>query len=474
MTAGHHPATPVEDTGGMRVIWLLVASAFVMILNETIILVALPAVIADLGVPVTTAQWLTSGFLLTMAVVIPITGFLLQRFPPRAVYLTSMGLFCSGTLLAALAPGFAVLMTGRIVQAAGTAVMVPLLMTSVIRLVPAERRGAMMGTITVVIAVAPAVGPTVSGLILSVLGWRWTFWAVLPIALLAMAAGARWLRVESETRYVPLDLLSVPLAILAFGGIVWGLTAVGESARGHTPVPVWLPMAVGVLAMVVFVTRQLRLQREDRALLDLRPLSHRAFAVPVVLMALTFMALFGVIILMPLYIQDVLGAAPFVTGLALLPGGLVMGLMGPIVGRLYDRHGVRPLAVPGAAVAACALWAFVTLDATSPLWHLVAMHVVLVLGISFMVTPLMTDALGRLPTGQDAHGSAIVTTTQQVAGAAGTALFVTVMALASTGATTGADAHGARIAFLTAALIATAAAPLTLLTGTRTREPATT
>jgi DHA2 family lincomycin resistance protein-like MFS transporter len=363
-------------------------------------------------------------------------------------------------------------MTGRIVQAAGTAVMVPLLMTSVIRLVPAERRGAMMGTITVVIAVAPAIGPTVSGLILSVFDWRFTFWAVLPIALLALAAGARRLRVESETRYVPLDLVSVPLAILAFGGIVWGLTAVGASARGHSPVPVWLPTVVGVVAMVVFIARQLRLQREERALLDLRPLAHRAFAVPVVLMALTFMALFGVIILMPLYIQDVLGAPPFVTGLALLPGGLVMGLMGPIVGRLYDRYGVRPLAIPGAAVAAGALWAFVTLDASSALWQLVAMHVVLVLGVSFMITPLMTDALGQLPTGMDAHGSAIVATLQQVAGAAGTALFVTVMALASSGAGTGADADGARVAFLTAALIATAAAPLTLFTGSRSREPA--
>lgn len=473
MTAGH-PADPTvgeQDTQGTRVIWLLVASAFVMILNETIVLVALPAVITDLGISVLTAQWLTSGFLLTMAVVIPITGYLLQRFPPRGVYLASMGLFCSGTLLAALSPGFPALMTGRIVQAAGTAVMVPLLMTSVIRLVPVHRRGAMMGTITIVIAVAPAIGPTVSGLILSVLGWRFTFWAVLPVALIALAAGARWLRVSAQTRRVPLDVLSVPLAVIGFGGLVWGLTAIGEAARGYSPVPAWLPIIVGVLAMVAFVVRQLRLQRQERALLDLRPLAHRAFAVPVVLMALTFMALFGVLILMPLYIQEVMGAAPFVTGLALLPGGLVMGLLGPIVGRLYDRYGVRPLAVPGSVVAAGALWAFVTLDASSPLWHLVAMHMLLVLGISFMITPLMTDALGQLPAGLESHGSAIVATLQQVAGAAGTALFVTVMALASTGTSDVADAHGAQVAFLTAALIATVAAPLTLFTGSRTREP---
>ena len=195
-----------------------------MILNETIMSVALPALVADLDVTIGTAQWLTSGFLLTMAVVIPITGFLLQRYTPRQVYLASMTLFSTGTLIAALAPGFPMLMAGRIVQAAGTAVMVPLLMTSVIRLVPAERRGATMGTITVVIAVAPAIGPTLSGVILTTLGWRWMFWIVLPIALLALAAGARWLRVRSQTRPVPLDLLSVALSALGFGGLVFGLS----------------------------------------------------------------------------------------------------------------------------------------------------------------------------------------------------------------------------------------------------------
>jgi len=206
-TDANSAASPAGDSVGAPsptspslVIWLLVASAFVMILNETIMSVALPALIADLGVTVGTAQWLTSGFLLTMAVVIPVTGFLLQRFPPRLVYLMSMSLFSLGTLISALAPGFPVLMTGRIVQAAGTAVMVPLLMTSVIRLVPVERRGSTMGTMTVVIAVAPAIGPTLSGVILTMLGWRWMFWVVLPIALLALTAGAMWLRIAAETR----------------------------------------------------------------------------------------------------------------------------------------------------------------------------------------------------------------------------------------------------------------------------------
>ena len=456
-----------ETRAASVVIGLLVGSAFVMILNETIMSVALPALVASLGVTVGTAQWLTSGFLLTMAVVIPVTGFLLQRFPPRRIYVASMSLFATGTLIAALAPGFPLLLTGRIVQACGTAVMVPLLMTSVIRLVPVERRGTMMGTITVVIAVAPAIGPTLSGFILTALGWRWMFWIVLPIALVALAVGMRWLRIAAQPRRVPLDLLSVLLSALAFGGLVFGLSGVGEAARGEALVNPWLPTAVGVAAMAVFVHRQLRLQRDGRALLDLRPLAFRPFLVSVVLVVLSMMSLFGALILLPLYLQDVLGVTAFVTGLVVLPGGLVMGLLGPFIGRLYDRIGSRRLVIPGAAVLTAALWAFTMLDGSSPLWQVIANHVVLVVGLSLMMTPLITDALGQLPSDLDSHGSAIMATLQQVAGAAGTALFITVMTLAAADPRAGTDVPGARAAFLCAAIIATVALPVTLLVGRR-------
>jgi DHA2 family lincomycin resistance protein-like MFS transporter len=293
------------------------------------------------------------------------------------------------------------------------------------------------------------------------------FWIVLPIALVALSAGARWLRIVSQARPVPLDVVSVLLSALAFGGLVFGLSLVGESARGEALVAPWLPAVVGALALTVFAGRQLRLQRSGRALLDLRPLGHRPFLVSVVLLVLGMMSLFGVLILLPLYLQDVLRVDPFVTGLAVLPGGLVMGLLGPLVGRLYDRIGARRLIIPGALVLAAALWTFSTLHQSSPLWEIVALHVVLVVGLSLMFTPLMTDALGQLPGELDSHGSAIMATLQQVAGAAGTALFVTVMTLASADAARGTDIAGARAAFLCAAIIATVALPLTLLVGRR-------
>ena len=384
-----------------------------------------------------------------------------------------MTLFSTGTLLAALAPGFAVLLVARVVQASGTAVMVPLLMTTMLTLIPAERRGQTMGTISIVIAVAPAVGPTISGLILSALGWRWMFWIVLPIALIALACGAIWLRVpDTSNREAPLDTVSVVLSGLGFAGLVYGLSSVGEAVRGsHSGLPPWVPVLIGAVALVVFVLRQLRLQRRDAALLDLRPFTSSTYTVSLIQVALGFTALFGGLILLPLYLQNVLGRSAFVTGLVVLPGGLAMGLLGPIVGRLYDRLGARPLVLPGAIALSASLWMFTTLGASSPLWEIVAIHVVLMASLAMMFTPLMTSSLGSLPAHLYSHGSAILTTLQQVAGAAGTALFITVMTLASLDAAGGVDMTGLRAAFVTAAVISLLVVLLAFFAG-RGRTPA--
>ncbi|WP_405540780.1 DHA2 family efflux MFS transporter permease subunit [Streptomyces sp. NBC_00075] len=446
------------------VIGLLVASAFVMIFNETIMSVALPNLMSDLSIGVTTAQWLTSSYLLTMAVVIPTTGFLVQRFPSRAIFLTAMALFVAGTLLAALAPGFSVLLAGRIVQASGSAMMLPLLMTTILRLIPGERRGRAMGTISVVIAVAPAIGPTMSGLVLARLGWRWLFWSVLPLAVFALVFGALRFHLAPRVRRVPLDVVSVVLSAIGFSGLVYGLSSIGEAASGgHQVLPPWSTLGAGTVALVAFVLRQLRLQRTERAFLNLRPLSYRPFVLAVLLMGLSMVSLFGSITLLPLYVQNVQGRDTLTTGLLLLPGGLVMGLLAPLVGRLYDRRGPVPLVVPGAIVLSAALWSFTTLDSASPLWHVVAFHVGMSVGVALMLTPLITNALGSLPDGIDSHGSAIVNTLQQVAGAAGTAVFITVMTANSTAPGGAADAPGLHAAFLVAGLLSLAAVAVSLL-----------
>ncbi|MDQ1127707.1 DHA2 family lincomycin resistance protein-like MFS transporter [Microbacterium sp. SORGH_AS 505] len=467
------PAPAPTRTG--PVIALLVVAAFVVILNETTMSVALTDIVADLGITVATGQWLTTGFLLTMAVVIPLTGYLLERFTLRTVFFAAMTLFSAGTLIAALAPGFEFLLAGRIVQASGTAIMMPLLFTTVLNIVPPSHRGRMMGTITVVIAVAPAIGPTVSGLILSTLTWHAIFWVMLPISLIAIALGAVWVKNVTETRPdARFDVLSVPLSALGFGGLIYGFSAIGESASGHAPVPVAIPLVVGALALVLFVLRQLHLQKTDSALLDLRTFQTRAFSLAVVLVVVVFAALFGSIVLLPIYLQQVLGLDVLGIGLMLLPGGILMGAMAPFVGNAFDRVGPTPLVIPGMIIAAAALWGMTLFDANTGVPFVIAVHLALNLGLGLTFTPLLTSALGSLPRRYYPYGSATVGTLQQVAGAAGTALFVTIMTVTTAAGL--ADGHtevlakagGVHAAFLVGAIVASAAVVLALFV----RKPA--
>src|SRR5690606_22443453 len=228
---------------------------------------------------------------------IPTTGYLMTRLSLRTVFLLAMSSFLVGTLLAASAPVFGMLVVGRVVQAVGTALMMPLLFTTVLNVVPAERRGRTMGVISIVIAVAPAVGPTIGGVVLDQLSWRWMFWLVLPIAGLATLFGALWIRNVTEPRAVPLDAPSVMLSALGFSGLVFGLSSIGEAAEGDPLMPVWIPLVVGVLSLAAFAVRQVGLG--DEALLDLRAFLTPAFSLATVLVAISMMALFGTLILLP-------------------------------------------------------------------------------------------------------------------------------------------------------------------------------
>lgn len=445
-----------------RVIWLLLAATFVVILNETIMTVAIPKLMDDLKIDALAAQWLSTAFMLTMAIVIPITGFLLQRFTTRTMFIAAMSLFSLGTLTAALAPGFAVLVGARVIQASGTAMMLPLLMTTLMTLVPPAKRGRTMGNVSIVISVAPAIGPTISGFILNYLAWRWIFLIVLPIALVMLLIGMRFVENVTETQKVRIDVLSVILSALGFGGLVYGLSLSGESggASGASAGPaLWISLAIGVVGLASFIVRQLILQRSDRALLDLRTFRSPVFTVSIVLMAISTAAMFGVIIVLPLYLQHVLHLDTLSTGLLLLPGGLVMGLAAPFVGRLYDRFGPRVLVVPGSVLVSLALWSLAFVTEHTPVGMVLAAHVVMSLGLALMFTPLFTAGLGAVPPHLYSHGSAIVGTVQQVGGAAGTALLVAVLsaqtaALSAGGASLDvATAGGIKAAFFAAAII---------------------
>ncbi|WP_142057131.1 DHA2 family efflux MFS transporter permease subunit [Pseudarthrobacter sp. B4EP4b] len=459
-TEGTTPAAPEKmSRESVTVISTLLVATFVVILNETIMNVALQRLMVDLQVDAPTVQWLSTGFMLTMAVVIPTTGFILQTLSTRAVFMLAMGLFAGGTALAAVAPGFEILLLARIVQAGGTAIMLPLLMTTILTLVPMAKRGAVMGNVSIAISVAPAMGPTVSGLILEHFTWRFMFVFVLPVALAALAIGAKYLTNVGETEKAKLDALSVILTVPAFGGLVYGLSQIGGGQAGPGVAAI-SALVIGVASLTVFVLRQLRLQKGDAPLLDLHAFNFRMFTVSVLLMVVAMMALFGGVILLPLYLQEIRGLGSLETGLALLPGGLAMGLLGPVIGRLFDKVGPLPLTVTGSVLMVVALWQFSMLDAGTPVWWIVTLHVGLSFGLALLFTPAFTTGLNPLPPHLYSHGSAIMSTTQQVAGAAGTALLVSIFAVVS--AASGLVA-GMSAAFLTATVIAFAAVVLSAM-----------
>ena len=458
--------TPAIDTGQRRaprgLVPILLVAAFVVILNETALNVALQRIMDDLRIDERLAQWLTTAFMLTMAVVIPATGWLIQRLGTCLAYVTALGLFSAGTLICLVSPSIGPLLAGRVVQASGTAIMMPLLMTTLMQVVDPHRRGAVMGNVSMVISVAPAVGPTLSGLLLQVGSWRLTFAVVLPIALAMLAVGALRLTDVTDDESPALDVLSLPLAVLGFGGLVYGLSLVGDAS-----VEFWVPMlafGIGSAGLIAFIARQLVLQRTDSALLDLRTFTVPAFAIALLLMTLAMMGLFGTIITLPLLLQRAYAMEPVQVGLLMLPGGLLMGVLGPVVGRLYDRVGARGLLTPALAVVAVTFAALSTLTTATPTWLILVLHLTMSAAFAFIFTSLFTAALGALPSRLYSFGSAAVGTIQQVAGAAGTALFVTVLtmqaAAAKTAGATDGEAllAGAHWGFLGSGALMTAAA----------------
>jgi MFS transporter, DHA2 family, lincomycin resistance protein len=405
------------------VIKLLVAATFVVILNETIMINAVPRLMTDFNIDERTSQWISSIFMLTMAAVIPVTGWFLQRVSTRSAYAVAMVTFSVGTLLGAVAPNFEVLLGARVIQAGGTAVMMPLLMTTLMTVVAEQDRGRVMGNVTMAISVAPALGPAVSGVLLQFGSWRLIFEVVLVVAVLVGVAGFRQIPNVGVVTKSPVSVLSVVLAASGFSTLVYGLTQFGQGEWGR-PLTV---TAIGFALVAAFVVYQLRLQRTGAPLLDLRTLTHKTYAVSVLLMAAAFMAFLGSMILLPIYLQNLRDLSSLETGLLVMPGGLAMGLLGPQVGKLYDRFGSRPLVIPGAIGMVVALGLLSRVDVATPYWLILAVHVALMGSLALIFTPVFTLGLGALPQSLYSHGSSLLGTTQQVAGAVGMALLVVIM-----------------------------------------------
>ncbi|GAA3220489.1 MDR family MFS transporter [Actinocorallia longicatena] len=463
------PAGPAASSRTPPVVRLLVLATFVVILNETIMINAIPKLMSALEITEQTAQWLSTAFMLTMAAVIPATGWFLQRVTTRQAYSVAMGLFIAGTVLAAVAPTFTVLLGARIVQASGTAVMMPLLMTTLMQVVPMADRGRVMGNVTLAISVAPAMGPVVSGLILQVGSWRWLFVVVVPIAAVITWAGLRKLENVGEPQESSIDWFSVVLAAFGFGGLVYGLSRFHAGGYGTAAAIV----GAGLTAIVVFVFRQLGLQKRGVPLLDLRTLRNRTYVVSLILMTVAFMAMMGSMILLPLYLQNVRGLSALQTGLLVMPGGLAMGLLGPTIGRVFDRFGGRVLVLPGSVGIILALAGFTRLTLTMPYWQILGLHMLLMLSLAALFTPVFTLGLGAVPPQLYSHGSSILSTLQQVSAAFGTALVITLMSqrtatrIADGATATVAALDGMHLAFVVSAVLSVAVLITALLLPSR-------
>lgn len=459
-TAPSRPKNPVLPTKQLTgIIGALALAAFLMIMNETVLTVALPAIMADMDISASAGQWLTTGFLVTMSVVIPTTGFLLQRFSSRSLFVFALSSFLVGTLIAIFAPSFAFLLLARIIQAVGTAIVLPLLMTTTLSLVPVHKRGMVMGLNSIVISVGPAVGPTVSGAIVHAWGWHYIFVLMAPLAVITLILGIIFIKLPSNARKLPVDIFSVMLSALAFGLLVYGIASI-EKASENMGLTV-ATFVVGLASLALFIKRQIRLTREGKELLNLTPFASRNFTFAIVLIMIAFGTLLGTIMMVPIILESGKGISALAIGMMLLPGGLAQAIVSPIFGRIYDKHGPRPVLIPGAIMLALGQWMYVTVTTETELWMFMICHVIFSIGLALLMTGLMSSAMASVNPRLYGHGSAIFSTGQQLGGAIGTTIFITVMSVLSNNELAqGSDLAqslftGAHAAFIVGALLGT-------------------
>ncbi|MED0717104.1 DHA2 family efflux MFS transporter permease subunit [Aeribacillus composti] len=401
---------------------ILFVGAFVSFVNETFLNVALPSIMKDFEISPSSAQWLSTGYMLINGILIPASAFLLQKFTNRQLYLTAMSLFTAGTVLASLSSTFGVLLVARMFQAAGSAIMAPLLMNVMLVAFPVERRGTAMGFFGLVMITAPAIGPTLSGWIVEHYSWRTLFDIVIPIAALTLILAIFKLKNILPQKQISLDILSLILSSIGFGGILYGFSSAGE--KGWDSVYVYGTIIVGTISLVLFIVRQLKM---EEPLLQFRIYKYPMFALSSAISIVLSMTMFSAMLLMPIYIQTIRGISPFDSGLLMLPGAIIMGIMSPITGRLFDKFGARALAIIGLSITIFTTYEFSHLTMDTSYSFLMLMYSLRMLGMSMVMMPVMANGINQLPQTMNPHATAMNNTLQQVSGAAGSALLVTLM-----------------------------------------------
>lgn len=394
---------------------------------------ALPTIVSDFGISVTTGQWLTSIFQLVMGVMVPLTAYLTRRFSTRQIVIASMAVFTLGSVFAWLGSSFVLVLIGRLLEAVGTGVMWPVLQITVFSIYPLSRRGMAMGTVGMAMSVAPAIGPTLGGVQTDLNGWRSIFLTLTVIGVISLLLAIFGLRnFGTRDASAKADFFSVGLSIFGFGGLMFGFTNI-ESYPFTNPM-VWLAMLIGVVGIVWFVLRQIRGAHRQAAdpnrqppLLNLSVLRNRSFTVGTVTAALSFFAFSSIMVIMPLYIQNCRGYSAAVSGLVMLPGALGQCIAQFFGGKALDRFGARPVALIGSITLLFGTIMMSLISMTSWIWWVSIWQFVRQIGMGFVLMPITTWSLNCLEPEEVSAGSAVTNTVRQIAGAIGAPVLVILM-----------------------------------------------
>lgn len=417
--------THEQDLSGIKPVPILIAfliAGFIGLFSETALNMALGRLMIELDVVSSTVQWITTGYLLTMGILIPVSALLIQWFSTRQLFVASLLFSIVGAIVSGMAPTFEVLLLGRIIQAIGTGLLIPLMFNTALIIFPVHRRGTVMGLIGLVMMSAPAVGPATSGLIIEMLSWNWILWLLIPFLVFSLVYGLIFMQNVSTLTKPKIDVLSIVLSTIGFGGLVYGFSLAGD--KGWGDVLVISAIIVALTSLVIFSFRQLKI---DNPMLDLRAFKYPMFSLGIFCVAATFMIILSTMILLSLYLQIGLGVTALAAGLVLMPGGALNGVLSLVVGRAFDTHGPKWLITPGFIIMLVMLWNLSNVTTDTSTLMIILLHSGLMVGVSLVMMPAQTNGLNQLPRSLYPDGTALINTLMQVSGSIGTALAITIM-----------------------------------------------
>ncbi|HFJ5300058.1 TPA: DHA2 family efflux MFS transporter permease subunit [Staphylococcus aureus] len=416
-----------EGVSRGKILAALLFGMFIAILNQTLLNVALPKINTEFNISASTGQWLMTGFMLVNGILIPITAYLFNKYSYRKLFLVALVLFTIGSLICAISMNFPIMMVGRVLQAIGAGVLMPLGSIVIITIYPPEKRGAAMGTMGIAMILAPAIGPTLSGYIVQNYHWNVMFYGMFIIGIIAILIGFVWFKLYQYTTNPKADIPGIVFSTIGFGALLYGFSEAGN--KGWGSVEIETMFAIGIIFIILFVIRELRMKSP---MLNLEVLKFPTFTLTTIINMVVMLSLYGGMILLPIYLQNLRGFSALDSGLLLLPGSLIMGLLGPFAGKLLDTIGLKPLAIFGIAVMTYATWELTKLNMDTPYMTIMGIYVLRSFGMAFIMMPMVTAAINALPGRLASHGNAFLNTMRQLAGSIGTAILVTVMTTQTT------------------------------------------